>query len=298
MIYVRAFLIAFLLVVNAFPGFCQDTEIDDENFVFSVKQIDEFMERFNRDKNTFLITYLNRKFPGQQAEKTDRYRYVINLFNTKNTFWDTTLVKEFAKEVTDTVHPIYINYSDNDWYALLQCKVLYKKRIRNLDLVLKTERAQNNSSKWVIVSAKADFLKFKSSYDSTKAPLPVYCGTDLRDSALENKYFLNPMAHGTDFMSVEEAFDTNGQFKNYLYAGLISEQINLLMQALKKHNLVFKYVTRVSYHFLQVPGWLFICENFNRNSHNSGWLISNLYKVNEIQKKIYLQQYLNVPRND
>ena len=289
----------FFLSGNISSVFSQSiASYDDENFVYSVKQIDEFIERFDKATNTFLITYLESKFPEIDFEKIDRKKFILNLFNRGNAKWDSLTVMNFVNQVTDSAKPVIIQFYDDNWYALLKCKVIYKKVPKNLDLILKIERAKSNSSKWVIVSAKADFLNFKSEYDSTKAPVPIYCGSDLRDPKLENKYFLDPMAYGTDFMCIDDPFAHGERFKDYLYSGRISTQITKLIQEVKKHNLVFKQVNSISYHFLNVPGWLFICEYFSRYDRNSGWLISNLYALDDSQKKIYLRAYLNIPDHD
>ncbi|MEO5572523.1 MAG: hypothetical protein ABIT08_10350 [Bacteroidia bacterium] len=294
----------FILILFFLPGtissvFSQNNlPYDDENFVYSVKQIDEFIERFNKTPNSFLISYLKSKFPENDIDTIDRKKFILNLFNLRNATWDSLRVRNFVNHVTDTVQPSFIQFYDDNWYALLKCKVVYRKVTQDLDLILKIEPSRNNSSKWVIVSAKADFLNFKSKYENTKVPVPVYCGSDLRDPTLENKFFLDPMAYGTDFMCIDEPFEHGERFKDYLYSGRISSQITKLIQEIKKNNVVFKQVNSVSYHFLNVPGWLFICEYFSRSDRNSGWLISNLYPLTEAQKKLYLREYLNIPDND
>lgn len=269
----------------------------DEIFIYSVKQIDEFIDRFDKRKKTFLLQYLKQKYPDAGAESLSRNVFVRQLFNYETSSWDSLLINRFTQKVTDTVLPYYLSFYDNDWYAYVKCRVWYKKLPKNLELILKVERAQNGGSKWVIVSAKADFLNYMPKYDSSRLRLPVYIA-NTPDSITESEFFLDPMAHSTQFMSLDEPFKNSEQFKNYLYRGALSPQVNLLTQELKRKNLVFRNVSKVSYHFLQIPGWLFIVEYFNRASKNSGWLISNLYELTLAEKEIYKKYYLNIPAHE
>jgi len=50
-------------------------------------------------------------------------------------------------------------------------------------------------------------------------------------------------------------------------------------------------VNNVKFHFFQVPGWYFELVYFNRNDRNSGWLISNLLRVNEKEKRELIRNY-------
>lgn len=272
------------------------SQFSDENFIYSVKQIDEFIDRFDKKKKTFLLQYLKQKYPDAGAGLISRPVFIRQLFNHETASWDTAIVAQFTAKVTDSIRPYYLSFYDNDWFAYVKCRVYYKKAPKNLELVLKVQRAPNGGSKWVIVSAKADFLNYIPKYDSTRLRLPIYISTDMHDSVSQSEFFLDPMAHSTLFMSLDEPFENPAQFKNYLYSGPVSPQISMLMQELKKKNLVFRHVSKVSYHFLQIPGWLFVVEYFNRPSKNSGWLISNLYELTLQEKEIYKSYYLNVPK--
>jgi len=48
--------------------------------------------------------------------------------------------------------------------------------------------------------------------------------------------------------------------------------------------LKFKHIDSVKFHFLQIPHWYFELSYFNRNTANSGWLISNLKYVSPKEK--------------
>jgi hypothetical protein len=61
----------------------------------------------------------------------------------------------------------------------------------------------------------------------------------------------------------------------------------------KDEALKFVSVNNLKFHIFQVPNWYFEVSYFNRNTYNSGWLISNLVRVNEKEKKELLKQYRN-----
>jgi hypothetical protein len=68
----------------------------------------------------------------------------------------------------------------------------------------------------------------------------------------------------------------------------------LFVMEMKNGNLDFVAVNNVKFHIFQVPNWYFEVSYFNRNSVNSGWLISNVLRVNEKEKEDLMQHYTHV----
>ena len=58
--------------------------------------------------------------------------------------------------------------------------------------------------------------------------------------------------------------------------------------------LKFVQVDSISYHLLQLPGWIVEVKCINRQDNNSGWLISRLMPADENEKINYLQRHLNI----
>jgi hypothetical protein len=48
----------------------------------------------------------------------------------------------------------------------------------------------------------------------------------------------------------------------------------------------------VKFHFFQIEGWYFELADFNRAGYNTGWLISDLVKLNSPADKEVLKKYL------
>lgn len=265
-----------------------------ENHALEVKILDEFIDRFNKDTNSVFLQNLKEIYNGRLPLRTS---LVKSLFDRKQS-WDTLLVKNFSLTVTKRGAPRFIHFSDNDWYAHVRCKVNYLGKPKQMELILKVEEGINHSTKWVIVSAMADFLNFKYPKSGAQVPLPRLCGSDLRDPQNQTTVFLDPMSHGTNFINLHQAFEEPDNFKDYLYEGPLTEQMQLLIKLVKSKSVKFEYVQHISYHFLQIPGYIMVVEYFNRNSRNSGWLISNLLQVSYRSKPVYKKQFLNVLQDE
>ena len=65
-----------------------------------------------------------------------------------------------------------------------------------------------------------------------------------------------------------------------------------VLYEVKKGTLKYKTVNQVKFHFFQIEGWYFELAQFNRPGYNTGWLISNLVKLNNTTEKELLRKYL------
>ena len=114
--------------------------------------------------------------------------------------------------------------------------------------------------------------------------------THVNDTA-NLKYFIHPMSHELDFMNLHKIFREPGNIDYYLESEYQPDMLALFVMETKNNNLTFVSVDQVKFHFFQVPGWYFEVSYFNRNSMNSGWLISNILRVNEKEKKELMENY-------
>lgn len=256
-----------------------------------VKSIDDFFERFDLKENTAFQKYIKMSYPTFHFNRKD---FIPTLFNKKNA---ALLPKEqlnFIESVTDTLHPQFINYDDKDWFAELTCSVLYYGKPKNLTLILKVQSTADKRYSWTIVSAKADFLKLKP----TKADSVVLKNKDSCCASINMKkskaYFLTPISHGIDFTNVDDVFANKTHINEYIYKGAGSFELCKLISLVKKSKIQFKYISTVSYHLLQIDGWIVKVDYFNRNDYNSGWLINNLIKAKDTDKENYRIKTLNL----
>jgi hypothetical protein len=277
----------FLLLLLIFAFNCKAQNTLTENFAFNVKSIDDFIDRFNFTHDTEFEKYFFENYP---ADQFTRRNLIYSLFNLKNNTFSADEVKEFIDQVTDSEKQTYFNFYDASWYAEAECKVIYKNKPQTLLLVLEVSRDTNNSFKWSIVTANAAFLG-KSSNDSVPANETI-----VRRSNDSSRYFLHPVSHALQFMNIDRLFSDNRKsFDDYLYDGPHSTQLNKLIEKTKNGEIKFVQVNTISYHLLQIAGWIVVIDYFNRNEKNSGWLINRFVKASENEKNKYLNQQLNVP---
>jgi hypothetical protein len=244
----------------------------ERNFVFEVKHLDEFFERFDDEKNTMLRTYVQQKFPGIVI---DRVSLVNGLFNKTNAGLNASDQQHFSTQVTDSVHPVFLDFAGKDWYASTLCRFRYRGQPIDVKLVLKIQQVANGGMKWVIVSASSDLIK--------PGTVPDRSGPVTNPSR-----FLNPMSHATDFMNLSDVFEETEYIKDYLDSSFYKKPWAMgILRAVQQKQLQFVHVKKISYYFFQIEGWTFSVHNFPRRTSNSGWLINRLVKMSDAEKEAY-----------
>lgn len=254
----------------------------EENFAWQVKQIDEFMERFNNSDYTPIKEYLKQQYDMQEVERADLLR---SLFNMEDGHWNNFHVIRFLQQVTREENPPYLNFYDKDWYAALTCRGTYQQQQQDFTLILSIEvNERTGGARWVINSVQADFLP-----EADSSALLSSIDYSAAASATRS---INPASYGTDFMALVDALEDTASFSNYMDWNQVSTTMLSFFDQLAQRKLVFQQVSHITYHFLQVPDWIFQVEDFPRQSTNSGWLISRLIPATEEHKEAYRQKTL------
>ena len=197
-----------------------------QRFAFQVKQIDEFIERFNGENSTLLRVYMQKHFPDRPMS---RYDLLASLFNQADTSWIAGDIEAFLRQITDRNHPVCLSYYDRDWYAQLDCQVMYKGKEESVSLVLQVETTADKASEWVLRSVDAAFLH-----------LPE----ETHPSAM-----LNPVSHGTDFINLEQLFRNKRYIRSYLHRDFEEDALTLFIRELAEGNLEFGQIRQITYHF-------------------------------------------------
>lgn len=240
----------------------------EENFAFKVKQIDEFFERFN-DEGTLIKEYLSERYNSPAVSRED---LLLSLFDRSNTEIKKEDVERFIRQVNDSLNPLRLSFYDDNWYARVRCSVVYEEEERALSLLLRVQKEKEGSSKWVVHRVYADFLRTPEE-DNPNASL-------------------SPVSHATDFMGLYRAFEDTENLKAYLSSGFQDDQLSKLALEMQQKRITFRQVESLSYHFLQVDGWIFTVENFHRQQKNAGWLISELFQADAREKEAYMKDLL------
>jgi len=240
-------------------------------FVWEVKQIDEFIERFNDSDKTLIKEYY-KKIDTSTA--FTRERLIKGLFNAEGKNWNFGEITTFIGQVTDPQHPQYLDFFGGNWNATVKCAVAYKGKQKVIIFTMALQKMPNGSSKWVITGADAPFLRVPA-IQKHLIKIP-----DSRDTAIS----LNPVSNATDFLNIDKVSKDKANLKNYfLQAESYNNDIPLVENEILNGHLIINKTVTVIYNFRQVPGWEMEIEQFNRQTRNSGWLISKLTKLQENQ---------------
>ena len=90
----------------------------EENFAWQVKQIDEFMDRFNNADYAPIRQYVKDQYAINDVSRTDVLR---SLFTLEKRDWNKPDIVRFLNEVSDSLPPPYLDFYDQGWYAELRC---------------------------------------------------------------------------------------------------------------------------------------------------------------------------------
>ncbi len=238
------------------------------------KQVNEFVRRFNMEEapNGTPLAKTDRRYHNRAL----RRKILPYLFNRSNPRTNGELQKYFIEDVTNKKHPVYLNFKDKNWYA--EVSATFKNDDNgtvNLILFL-TVQQDSLGYKWIISNV----------YD---ADLHQLFPTENKKDQM--KYFLHPQSHEIDFMDLHKAFDDPKHIEYYAATNYRPDYLTLFFYLMKTGVLKFETINSVKFHFFQIHNWYFELEYFNRNTDNSGWLISNLKYISDKDKAQVLRYF-------
>jgi hypothetical protein len=248
-------------------------EMDDESKLYAEsKQVNQFFRRFNGEEDE----KGNRYFPGNKQYRNIKLRknYLSILFDESNSGIGSSLKADFVKNVLDKAEVSVLDFHGGNWFSELHAVFTMNGKDQPVTLFMELEK-DHLGSKWVIHKVYADMF------------VPYF----VRDTTRIGR-FLHPMSHELEFMNLRKAFASSDSISQYTVKRFVPDHLSILLYEIKKGNLKFKSVNRVKFHFFQLPGWYFELSQFTRPGYNTGWLISNLVKVNNDAEKNLLRRYL------
>jgi len=249
---------------------------DESVFYAQTKQMNQFFRRFNGEEDV-----LGKRFyqgdVGFRDAKT-RKKYMGILFDASSPSISGDMKFVFSEEVLNKKNPVFLDFHARDWFAEVSASFIYKKEKVDILLYLKIE-PQNGGYKWVFSNVYCD--RFQTWF------------THINDTT-NQKYFIHPMSHELDFMNLHKIFKDEEKIDYYLERDYQPDQLSVFVMEMNNGNLKFVSVNNVKFHVFQVPNWYFEVSYFNRNNYNSGWLISNLLRVNEQEKSELIRHYSQV----
>lgn len=248
-------------------------EMDDESKLYAQsKQVNQFFRRFNGEEDE----KGNRYYPKDRQYRSEKLRrkYLGILFDESNTGITNSLKTEFGKYILEKPESRVLQFHGGNWFSEVSATFLYNGKPETVMLYMQLEK-HLQGTKWVIQKAYAQVFD------------PYF----VRDTTRVGR-FLHPMSHELEFMNMRKAFayaDSAAQFATRQFR---PDHLTLFLYELKKGNMKFQSVSEVRFHFFQLEGWYFEVTQFNRPGYNTGWLISNLVKVNTPAEKEVLRRYL------
>jgi hypothetical protein len=241
-------------------GILFDGVFDEEQLKMRVKQLDEFISRFNYEKD------IEGKLITNREDTAMRKRYIINLFdrdlleNANDSLAQEYL--DFIRTVINPHKPVFLHFTDRNWQAEAVCRATFNGKPIQISVFLQTDAISKNEYKWAIVSAEGDIFDLK----------PKRQNPGIRISPVDNELgFMNL----SDISSGEDCKN----ILNYSVSGYSVDNLTAFNTLIYNGFLKINYVQKIIYHFWQVPGYVFTVEHFERNSYNAGWLISKLSKI-------------------
>ncbi|NJN25630.1 MAG: hypothetical protein HC819_06555 [Cyclobacteriaceae bacterium] len=241
-----------------------------EKFMYAeTKQINQFFRRFNSEENLDG----KRIYEGDPNfhHKEHRTSYIRMLFDNQNNDITESVKNEFIADVTNDDNAKFLDFYGGRWFAEVDTKFKFNGQTRTAVLFLELEK-ENLGIKWVINNVY--FYPFTKLFYA--------------DSTAATK-FLHPMSHELDFMNLIKVFKEPNTVEYYFDEGFKPDFRTLFLYEIKKGDLIFENVEKVSFHFFQLDNWYFQLREFNRQGNNSGWLISNISKIPEDQKEALLK---------
>lgn len=267
---VFAILIASISVVSGQGIGSPGTIKDDGRFAASTKQVNQFFRRFNAEES---VDGTVRLYPGDPNYHNVQLRqgFITILFDNQTSSISKELKDDFIKTVLSPVYPQYINFHQEGWIAEVEAEFTFKGKRESTTLILKLQ-PERMGYEWVIDAVI--FPPFKNLFNK-----PVG----------EEKDFLHPLSHELDFMNLRKAFQDSNLPEAFTETSFKPDYLTLFLYEMKQNNIRFETVKDVKFHFFQIDGWYFEVNQFNRPGFNTGWLISNLVKLNIGDKETILK---------
>ena len=250
-----------------------DSKLDASALFAQTKQLTQFFRRFNGEEDA----------KGNKLDSTDtnyrnqklRTEFLGILFDKQNVNITDELKAQFIKDVTNNQNSKFLNFRGKDWFAEVNAVFTYQNRPVNILIYLELEQS-GLGYKWVISNVLFDSFS------------QIFFHPNNDDQAMS---FLHPMSHEIDFMNLRKAFDDPKDIDYYAPKDYTPDYLTLFFVEIKNKNLIYKTINNVKFHFLQIDGWYFEVNDFNRPGFNSGWLVSNMLKISDIEKARLLKTY-------
>lgn len=217
--------------------------------MMQIKQIEEFMARFNREETPIVM----------DSTTTQKDMKMLALL------FDADVLEQRSGEIVEFAETmlrdnVKLHFTDTTWIAIANCKVKYKKKLHDIVLYLRTEHIEGNMYKWVIMQAEGDLLI-------------------LRPQKRSKSYKISPTDNELYFLQLADITSKEPEnILNYSDHRFKIDQTSVFFTLVASGQLQVEYVEEITYYF-QTPHYDFSVNYYSKEGINSGWLISDFNKL-------------------
>lgn len=243
-------------------------DIMDRVFTAQVKSIDEFVQRFNGKENNPEI-----------ANSENRTNQLLGLFDFQMNHADMpdSLFKQHILSFIDNVvkNETMLKITDADVYAETDVTISIQGKEGKLKIIFQNQTYKEDRKRWAIVGVKG------------------LADTGLLD--LTHFYGISPVDHETYFMSLSDVFQyNNAEIIGYRGRNTKIDELSVFLAFAMDGKVRIKMVDNLTFHFCNTPQYVFTVNEYGRYDTNSGWLISNLKKMDDKHKYQYITNLLGL----
>lgn len=267
------FKLVWLLALCSMSLFAQirSDVLDEQMFDYRVKGIGEFMARFNSDEHL----KFDMHFPDSLGQRERDLISVCNYEMGRSIPGFEGIFKGFSDSIRS--NDIKLDFTDAEWFAGARCKAQYNDTPIALDLLLTPHQARPGRYCWTLLDVGGSGVNNLADTTKWVAISPTDNELDFIELAGKTK------SHRRNF----PGFRKPGREIDYLSAFVALVQAGVVS---------VNHCEKITYYFLNVPGYIFTVDYFSRENPISGWLISSIIPVDDESKKdMYLRMLFNLP---
>jgi len=250
-------------------------ETKAQNWEYRVKNIEFFIDRFNNQpEGSGSARAANPKdTTACLAFMKERDFKLFSLFDLNRIDRKDAAVKQkintFFREINSPYQPKFVRFEDMYWYAELNMNVLASGQSKKMRCILQVVRLGQGVQAWAIKSFHSSEMQVDERFRG-------------------NELYFPPSANGTDFMGVRLSLNDPAWIKEK-ETKLVGAQSKTLQQ-LAEGRIKIETISKITYHFLQLDGWIMTVNYVNRESKNSGWLLDTLQPASMQEKVKYIKE--------
>ena len=226
--------------------------------------VDEFMKRFNGET---LHPNISKKTKDSRKKNL---QLLFNLAQYKSK-QDPSFIK--ATDMVETIikDSVTIHFNDKEWAAIAHCSGIIDGKKTTFTVYLTVQQRKADMYKWVISKVEGKCFEISP-----------------RDTS--DKIMLSPDDHETNFISLSRMTQEQPyNIKMFMSKEHEYDETSVFMYLVRTKRLKINYVENLEFMFMQIPGYAFNIQYYERESGNSGWLISNFYHYTDVEKNNLLE---------